>query len=101
MASEYWVVEDKHDHDRGVLHRNEADAEWYRKIYDRDNSDRAPHRVVPLVEDGTPDPEVAAVVRAAVRHGSDTGVESIALSEALGALTKSQLRACGVEVDDE
>ena len=123
MASEFWVVEDKHGRDRGVLHRNEADAEWYGKIYDRDNNDRAPHRVVHLVEagslqveniDGYParvltivrhdpafEPEVAAVVRAAAEEADKMHHCDCATCGAVRDLKLNQLRACGVDHDAE
>lgn len=58
--AEYWLVEDKDGKFRGVALTDAEEAEWYRKIYDRDNKEVAPHRVVHLVEAGTVEPEVAA-----------------------------------------
>ena len=70
------------------------------KLADQAFPDDAPHRVVHLVEAGTIDPAVAAVVRAAAEEADKMHHCDCATCSAVRDLKLNQLRACGVPVED-
>ena len=128
MASEYWIVVDKDDvlmtdwvGDIGEMADTESDALKRASYFDDVWTEDAPHRVVHLIAAGTVDdgdpPEgdlttkMKVVVQSAekvTRLGGEHQVTKDewvvalgAMYRAVAAMTKSQLRACGVDNDKE
>ena len=93
MASETWAIVDSRDE---ILARCEEGAE----VSDFDFGGIPPYRVVHLVEAGTVDPAVAAVVRAAAEEADKMHHCDCATCSAVRELKLNQLRACGVPVED-